>query len=146
MDAGFDTQRDAALAGLNALKPALDAAWEAGDAPAYPRGIGATKLAKPRWAKDDKDAGEAAWAVLKAAIKDVDARHNAALWDHVRSAFDYPVFVASPKAVGITSTGETEGAANDLPGVLEAWRSFQSWLGTGAKPEEMPDFHLPFAA
>ena len=146
VDGGFDTQRDAALAKLNALKPALDAAWVAGDLPAYPRGIGATKLAKPRWAKNGKDAGDLAWAGLKLAIKDVDTRHNAALWDHVRTAFDYPVFVASPKAVGITSTGETEGAANELPGVLSAWHSFRGWIGAGAKPAEMPDFHLPFAA
>ena len=141
MDAGFDTQRDAALAGLNALKPALDAAWEAGDAPAYPRGIGATKLAKPRWAKDDKDAGEAAWAVLKAAIKDVDARHNAALWDHVRGAFDYPVFVASPKAVGITSAGDTaETVPNELPQTLGAYRQFRTWMDNGAKVAEEPRF------
>ena len=65
----------------------------------------------------------------------------------MRAAFDYPVFVAAPKAVGITSTGDTgEGVANDLPAVLEALRAFRAWRDGGADPDEAPNFPLPFAA
>ena len=72
---------------------------------------------------------------------------NAALWASVRETFDYPVFVAAPKAVGITSTGETgEAVPNELPQLLEAYRSFQKWVEAGAKPEDTPGFLLPSAA
>lgn len=54
------------------------------------------------------------------------------------------IFVAAPKAVGITSTGETgEGVANDLPSVLHAYREFEAWLAGGAQPEVTPNFHPP---
>ena len=69
------------------------------------------------------------------------------LWETVRETFDYPVFVAAPAAVGITSTGETgEDVPNDLPAVLDAWRTFEAWKDAGADPEDMPDFPLPSAA
>jgi type I restriction enzyme M protein len=97
-------------------------------------------------AKAALEAGEKAWTAAKAAMREIDKRHDAALWAEVRERFDYPVFVASPKSVGITSTGETEGAANDLPGVLEALRAFLNWRDAGADPGAQPNFHLPFAA
>jgi len=65
----------------------------------------------------------------------------------VRELFDYPVFVAAPKTVGITSTGETgEGIANELPDLLKAYRGFSTWLEHGAQPEDTPNFQVPSAA
>lgn len=145
-DARFDAERDAAIAAVNALVPLREASWERGAPPAYPRGIGPTRLVAPRWSKEGRAAGDAAWAVLRAAMKAIDTRHDAALWAQVREGFDYPVFVASPRAVGITSTGETEGAANELPEVLAAWRAFRAWREAGADPDAPPNFQLPFAA
>lgn len=72
------------------------------------------------------------------------ATKNATRWAHVREAFDYPVFVAAPKLVGITSTGEN--VPTELPALLEAYRRFEAWAEVGAKPAEAPDFHLPSAA
>jgi type I restriction enzyme M protein len=84
---------------------------------------------------------------LQAALRALDERHNAALWATVRETFDYPIFVAAPKAVGITSTGETgENVPNDLPALLDAYRRFRVWTASGANPRETPDFRLPSAA
>ncbi len=92
-------------------------------------------------------AADALTRELRAAFRALDERHNAALWAYVRKAFDYPVFVAAPKSVGITSTGDTgETVPNDFPDVLDAYRRFRSWIACGAKPEDMPDFRLPSAA
>jgi type I restriction enzyme M protein len=64
-------------------------------------------------------------ASVKAALKDLDDQQTTSMWKHVREAFDYPVFMATPNAVGITATGETGAAVpNDLPAVLAAWRQF----------------------
>jgi type I restriction enzyme M protein len=68
-----------------------------------------------------------ALAALRAALKDLDEQQTAAMWQHVRQAFDYPVFTATPKAVGITATGETgDNVPNDLPAVLTAWQQFKA--------------------
>lgn len=142
--------------------------WIAGEPPPYPKGIGPSRLAKPRWndqAEDRKKAAtlkreyaaaftdamqkkaEALTRELQAGLRAIDEKHNAALWASVREEFDYPVFVASPKAVGITSTGETgENVPNDLPALLEAYRQFEVWLAAGAAPEKTPGFQLPSAA
>ena len=136
--------------------------WFSAAPPPYPRGIGATKLTKPGWADSAKDrkaaaalkkeyaaalSGEVADAAdaltreLAAALKALDERHTAALWTQVRAAFDYPVFVAAPKSVGISSTGETgENVDNELPKVLEGYRRFKSWLSAGALVAEEPSF------
>ena len=138
------------------------------DPPPYPKGIGATRLKKPGWHDDAKDRKRAAalrkeyfvaftervaaaagalTRELQTALRALDERHNAALWAHVREAFDYPIFVAAPKAVGISSTGETgENVPNDLPALLDAYRAFRVWATSGATPEDTPDFHLPSAA
>jgi type I restriction enzyme M protein len=189
VDSGFDAQRNALhseyapriLTGDNAkvskqlakletlgLSRTLPA-WEHGEAPAYPRGIGPTTQGKPAWLDDvdktfKKDAGElkrqamtallavqkvsdALFSELKASYRAIDEAHNAALWTCVRGLFDYPVFVAAPKAVGITSTGETgEGVANDLPDLLAAYADFESWVESGAKAEDVPNFPMPSAA
>ena len=143
-------------------------AWFSADPPPYPKSIGATKLKKVGWddqAKDRKKAAalkkdyaaaftddvakvaDALTRELAGALRALDERHNAALWAHVREAFDYPVFVAAPKSVGITSTGETgENVPTELPALLEAYRKFEAWAEAGAKPTEAPDFHLPSAA
>ena len=143
-------------------------AWTAGPPLAYPRGIGPTGLSGPRWrgrASDAKRAaqlkrdhaaaldGEAAarsgalLGELRAGLRHIDETHNAALWEAVRETFDYPVFVAAPGTVGITSTGETgEDVPNELPAILDAWRAFDAWVEAGAKPEDAPDFRLPSAA
>ncbi|WP_191971145.1 N-6 DNA methylase [Micromonospora aurantiaca (nom. illeg.)] len=68
-----------------------------------------------------------ALASLRTALKDLDEQQTAAMWKHVREAFDYPVFMATPKSVGITATGETgDNVPNDLPTVLAAWRQFKA--------------------
>jgi len=68
-----------------------------------------------------------AFASVKAALKDIDEEQTAAMWRYVRQQFDYPVFMATPKAVGITATGETgETVPNDLPAILTAWRQFHA--------------------
>ena len=146
-------------------------AWSAGPPPEYPRGIGPTRLAKPRWKGngagdreraarlkreyaavfDDDEAAraraDALFRELRAALRALDEAHDAALWAAVREAFDYPVFVAAPGAVGITSTGETgENVPDDLPRTLDAFRAFESWVEAGAEPEDAPDFRLPSAA
>lgn len=65
----------------------------------------------------------------------------------MREVFDYPVFVAAPKTVGITSTGDTgETVPNELPALLEAYRSFETWVEAGADPTQIPGFLLPSAA
>ncbi|MGN8552501.1 UNVERIFIED_CONTAM: N-6 DNA methylase [Microbacterium sp. SLM126] len=64
---------------------------------------------------------------VRAAIKALDDEQTATMWSHVRRAFDYPVFMATPRAVGITATGDTGTAvANDLPAVLTAWHEFRA--------------------
>ncbi len=84
---------------------------------------------------------------LLAGLRSLDEAHNAALWATVRDMFDYPVFVAAPKVVGITSTGETgEMVPNELPDLLDAYRAFETWVAAGAKPKDTPDFLLPSAA
>ena len=130
-------------------------AWSTTDPPPYPKSIGATKLTRSRVARRYQGSNEgsgveeglhggnysvvtaAADALtreLAAALRALDERHNAALWAHVREAFDYPVFVAAPKSVGISSTGETgETVLNDLPECCGI-RGFQSWAAAGAKP------------
>ena len=154
------------LAGLGVERMAP--VWTAGAPPAYPRGVGPAKPGGPYWRGTAADAKRAAqlkrdyaaafkgapaagskalMGELRASLRRVDESHNAALWDAVREAFDYPVFVAAPRTVGITSTGETgEGVSNDLPAVLDSFRAFTVWAEAGAAPEDAPDFRLPSAA
>jgi type I restriction enzyme M protein len=144
--------------------------WQRGEAPAYPRQAKPTTQSKPVWmgeatTEDRKKAvtelkkraratlatvqkrSDALLAELKAKYKAIDEAHTAALWARVRELFDYPVFVAAPKAVGITSTGETgDGVANELPDLLKAYRKFEEWLAQGAQPEATPNFQVPSAA
>lgn len=142
--------------------------WQAGPEPDYPRGIGSTKIGKPKWYGEATDKKVAAqlkkdyvaafddemqewldriWQELKASLRDIDKAHNASLWVSVRETFNYPVFVAAPKTVGITSTGETgETVPNEFPDLLEAFRAFESWVETGTNPEDIPVFLLPSAA
>lgn len=142
---------------------------DAGEPPAYPLGVGPTQQAKPLWAgataRKDKDAaallkrdaqaalaaaakaGDALLSELKAKYREVDAAQTAALWARVRELFDYPVFVAAPKAVGITSTGETgENVTNDLTSTLALFRQFEQWVGIGAPVLEQPNFPEPSTA
>ena len=143
-------------------------AWTAGPEPDYPRGIGSTKVGKPKWTGTASNAKEATklkrdytaafdadtqkrsdafWRELTAGLRASDAAHDAALWATVREEFDYPVFVAAPKSVGITSTGDTgDSVPNELPALLEAYRAFETWVEAGAKPEDTPGFLLPSAA
>lgn len=144
-------------------------AWFLGEPPAYPRGIGSTQQPRPAWegtpdAKHKKAATElkrevqaelamvssatdALMAELKAKYRTIDEEHLAALWDKVRELFDYPVFVAAPKAVGITSTGDTgDTVSNELPALLEEYRRFQQWVAKGAPAAEQPNFPVPSTA
>lgn len=138
--------------------------WRPGDAPAYPRGIGPTILGKPVWQGEviDKAHKKAAaelkracqelqrsaqkrsdelFAELRGKLRAVDESHNAALWALVRELFDYPVFVAAPKTVGITSTGETgENVPNELPKVIEAYNEFERWVDCGCDERTLPRF------
>lgn len=143
--------------------------WQRGEPPAYPRQARPTSQSKPVWlgevAKEHKKAAaelkkQAAAALsllqlssnalqseLKAKYKAIDEAHTSALWVRVRELFDYPVFVAAPKTVGITSTGETgDGVASELPELLRAYRDFEAWIDHGAQPEATPNFQLPSAA
>jgi type I restriction enzyme M protein len=144
-------------------------AWVQGEPPAYPLGVGPTQQAKPLWVgsptaknKDaaaqlkrdaqaamtvEAKAGDALLSELKAKYREVDAAHSAALWVRVRELFDYPVFVGAPKAVGITSTGETgEGINNHLTDLLARFREFEQWLDKGASVQEQPNFPEPSTA
>jgi type I restriction enzyme M protein len=68
-----------------------------------------------------------ALASLRVGLRALDDQQTVAMWSHVREAFDYPVFMATPPAVGITATGETgENVSNDLPAVLTAWQQFKA--------------------
>lgn len=143
--------------------------WQRGEAPAYPRQAKPTTQSKPVWlgeaAKEHKKAAAelkkqataalaavqkrsgALLSELKAKYKAIDEAHTAALWARVRERFDYPVFVAAPKTVGITSTGETgEGVPSELPDLLRAYREFEAWVEAGARPESTPNFPVPSAA
>jgi type I restriction enzyme M protein len=138
--------------------------WTQGEPPVYPRGVMPTQQARPLWqgtpANKDKDeaaqlkretqaaltvvvkTGDALLSELKAKYREVDAAQTTALWARVRELFDYPVFAAAPKAVGITSTGETgEGVVNNLPVVLEGYRQFEKWLASGAPVATQPEFN-----
>lgn len=144
-------------------------AWRSGEAPTYPRQAKPTLQGKPVWqgesAKEHKQAAtalkkqatsalaavqtrsDALLSELKARYRRIDEAHTAALWARVREVFDYPVFVAAPKTVGITSTGETgEGVASELPDLLNAYREFEDWLTQGAQPEATPNFQVPSTA
>ncbi|MEO6823252.1 MAG: N-6 DNA methylase [Nitrosospira sp.] len=143
--------------------------WTQGEAPLYPRGTSPTLQVKPLWhgntsAKDKGSAfqlkrdvqtalaqvakiSDVLLSELKAKYRAVDEAQTIALWARVRELFDYPVFVAAPKAVGITSTGDTgEGVENDLVKVLEQFREFQRWVNKGPKLEEQPNFQVPSTA
>lgn len=137
--------------------------WQRGEAPAYPRQAQPTTQSKPVWmgeaAKEHKKAAaelkkqasaalatvqkrsDALLSELKAQYKSIDEAHTTALWSRVRELFDYPVFVAAPKTVGITSTGETgDGVASELPKVLQAYRRYESWMSAGMPEPEAPEF------
>lgn len=137
--------------------------WQRGEAPAYPRMALPTTQSKPAWigeaTKADKKAAaelkkqataaligvqkrsDALLSELKARYKSIDEAHTTALWVRVRELFDYPVFVAAPKTVGITSTGDTgEGVPNELPKMLMAFRRFDSWRTSGADETALPEF------
>ena len=155
-----------AVLGIERTEPA----WSAGKPPDYPRGIGQSKLTKPRWngsaserkradqakrdyatvfngEEDTKKRADALFLELRTGLRSIDEAHDTALWTTVREAFDYPVFIAAPKAVGITSTGETgENVPNDLLPLLDAYRGFETWVEAGAIPEDVPDFYLPSTA
>lgn len=143
--------------------------WQQGESAAYPRQAAPTTQGKPAWLgeadkADQKDAAaikkqavtaltkvqahsNALWSELRARYKAIDEAHTVALWDRVRELFDYPIFAAAPKTVGITSTGETgEGVANALPELLRAYRAFEVWVDRGAQPEDTPNFPVPSAA
>jgi len=143
--------------------------WEHGEAPAYPRGIGPTTQGKPAWTEKVSEkhrkavaglkkqafasiaaaqkVSDALLSELRAKYREVDEQQNAALWTRIRELCNYPVFIAAPKSVGITSTGETgEHVPNDLPALLNAYRAFETWIANGAKPEDAPSFPMPSAA
>ncbi|MFJ4036924.1 N-6 DNA methylase [Microbacterium sp. NPDC090007] len=72
----------------------------------------------------DVPAVAAALATLRTALRRADDARTSEMWAYVRDAFDYPVFMAAPSAVGITATGDTGShVPNDLPEILAAWKS-----------------------
>jgi type I restriction enzyme M protein len=140
--------------GLSRLLPALQRT----EPPPYPRGICQTWIGKVRWsgkATDKKLARQlrkefdARWddtatrtadglhRELRTTLRRIDIAHNAALWDEVRTAFDYPVFTAAPESVGISSTGAD--GPNQLPAVLTAYRKYLCWLSAGADERNVPE-------
>lgn len=90
------------------------------------------------WTDETREKADALARELRAALRKVDAAHNAALWREVRELFDYPVFTAAPETVGITSTGAD--GPNQMPDVLAAYRKFDAWLQAGANPAQTPEF------
>jgi type I restriction enzyme M protein len=137
--------------------------WQRGEPLAYPLQAKPTLQGKPVWqgevAKEHAKAaaelkkqaiaalakvaksGDALLSELKAKYRTIDEAQTAALWARVRELFDYPVFVAAPKTVGITSTGETgESVANDLPKIQQAYRQYEVWVGAGMPETEVPEF------
>lgn len=133
--------------------------WKQAEPPLYPRGVGMTMVGGPRWigettdkkrARELKQQFQEAWSEdvarnadtilreLRASLRKVDKAHNTALWHEVRELFDYPVFTAAPETVGITSTGAD--GPNQLPDVLIAYRKFDTWVDSGAKPDQIPEF------
>lgn len=167
---GDDAQIEQMLNDLAALGIVRELpAWQRGEPPAYPRGIGPTLQPGPKWKGEaepghQKDAtslkrqiqlelarvrktSDALLSELKAKYRVVDESHTSALWEQVRELFDYPVCVAAPKAVGITSTGETgEGVPNEFPTLLVAYRDFEKWVANGAVPDDAPNFLHPSTA
>ncbi|RCX31680.1 N-6 DNA methylase [Thioalbus denitrificans] len=167
---GDDTAAEKLLTKLAALGLTRELpVWTKGEPPAYPRTCKPTVQGRPVWQgevaqKNKKLATElkrkanaalkgvdkhiaSLLSELKSKYRAIDEAHTAALWARVREQFDYPVFVAAPRAVGITSTGETgEGVPNDLPELLKSFSDFETWLENGAKPEELPNFPVPSAA
>jgi type I restriction enzyme M protein len=142
--------------------------WTRGTPPDYPRGIGPTMIGQPSWTGTATNGKRAAqlkreyaasfdgnakvkskshYRELQATMREIDERHTAALWTTVREAFDYPIFVAAPRSVGITSTGETgENVPNDFPKLLDAYGQFSAWVEAGAQATTKPHFILPSAA
>jgi type I restriction enzyme M protein len=139
--------------------------WRCGQPPQYPPQCRPTLQGKPVWIGRVAKAGqkeaaelkkraaavlasssnrdEALLSELKSRYKTIDEAHTAGLWAHVRQSFDYPIFIAAPKTVGITSAGETgDGVANELPDLLAAYRAFEDWSARG-EPEPAPNFHRP---
>ena len=161
---GEDTEAGRLLAeleGLGLRRVLLP--WQRGKAPAYPRQARPTSQDRPVWlgevAKEHKRAAaeikrQASAALarvqthvnsllseLKSQYKAIDEAHTAALWARVRELFDYPVFVAAPKTVGITSTGETgEGVPSELAKVLKAYRQYDAWVDAGMPEDAIPEF------
>lgn len=81
---------------------------------------------------------------LKAKHKAIDETHTAALLVRVRELFDYSVFVAAPKTMGITTPDETgEWVDNELPGMLLSFLEFEAWTENGAQPEARQIFRRP---
>ena len=136
--------------------------WSPGVPPAYPQGVGATKLTGSSWIGEPLDQESKRKAAelkrrytallkgnpiaersrglakeLRSELKKLDERHNRALWAAVREKFDYPVFVASPTSVGISSG--VDEVPNQLPAVRDAFRRFQIWCEEGAVWQDMPD-------
>jgi type I restriction enzyme M protein len=130
--------------------------------PKYPRGVYQTEVGKPRleggahtkeaknrarelgevlkerWTEAARERADQLFREFRSAMRRIDQEQHWAVWAHVREAFDYPVFTAAPEAVGITSTG-AEGP-DQLPEVLEAYRTFHQWLEAGADPKRIPGF------
>lgn len=137
--------------------------WQLGEPAVYPRACSPTTQSKPVWLNDTTKAhkkaaadlkrqaalmlaeeqknSDALLSALKAKYRAIDEAHSAALWARVRELFDYPVFVAAPKNVGITSTGDTgEGVPSDLPEVLNAFRKYETWIAAGMPEGGVAEF------
>ena len=129
--------------------------WISGGRTNYPRGIGATKIAGNRkWLGNPSGSGAKSTTAalkrgyrdsikgtmkdrarfllndLRSKMKDLDQSHNQALWAAVREEFDYPVFVSSPKSVGISAGGDD--TLNELPDVLSEYRRYRESYYAGA--------------
>ena len=154
----------AALGLQRALPP-----WRRGEAPAYPRQAMPTTQSKPVWLGEVAKEHKTAAAELKEAghrcvVCGAKAQRRAAvgtqdpLQGHRRGphrcavgaragTVRLPVFVAAPKTVGITSTGETgDGVVSELPALLRAYRDFEKWIEHGGAAEATPNFQVPSAA
>jgi len=79
-------------------------------------------------------------SLLRTEMKRIDEEQKQACWTLAKGFFDYPVFMAAPAAVGITSTGDTgPHVQNDLPEILLAWKNFHASLKEAASPERVAE-------
>lgn len=121
----------------NAGKTSVKVGTWAGPSPVTPQVRTLRKVYAAR-AEQVKDKIAEAVSLLRAEMKKIDDDQKQACWELAKGFFDYPVFMAAPDSVGITSTGDTgPHVPNDLPEILHEWKKFRSSLSEGTSSEQV---------